>query len=155
MKETNSTNGINRGHFFELLDRAHIASTYVQMALGGHPVLARHPELAGLYEEAVARLEDIYQAVGRLDETRLAVSTRPVNMQSQLVTIDPETLGGTPVFEETRVPVAVLFENLADGLTLDEIVAAYPGLPREKAIEALWRAEKLLVSNENATMPRK
>jgi hypothetical protein len=68
MQETASNNGLNRGHFFELLDRTHIASRYVQMALGGHPVLARHPELTALYEEAVDRLEDLYQAVGRLDE---------------------------------------------------------------------------------------
>ncbi len=68
MNETDSKGGINRGHYFELLDRTHIASSYVQMALGGHPVLARHPELTALYEEAVDRLEDLYQAVGRLDE---------------------------------------------------------------------------------------
>ena len=56
---------------------------------------------------------------------------------SDLVTIDPEILGGTPVFTGTRVPVAVLFENLADGHTLDEILDSYPTLPRQKALEAL------------------
>lgn len=65
-------------------------------------------------------------------------------MSDPLVTIDPEILGGTPVFAGTRVPVAVLFENLADGLTLDEILESYPTLPREKAIEALHQAESLL-----------
>ena len=54
MKETGSKNGINRGHYFELLDRTHIASSYVQMSLGGHPVMASHPELMALYEEALA-----------------------------------------------------------------------------------------------------
>ena len=62
----------------------------------------------------------------------------------QLVTIDPEILGGTPVFSGTRVPIAVLFENLADGLTLDEILESYPTLLREKAIQALQQAESLL-----------
>lgn len=37
-------------------------------------------------------------------------------MSANIVTSDPEILGGTPVFTGTRVPVAVLFENLADGL---------------------------------------
>ncbi|MDP2401387.1 MAG: DUF433 domain-containing protein, partial [Actinomycetota bacterium] len=39
-------------------------------------------------------------------------------MDASVVTSDPDILGGTPVFTGTRVPIAVLFENLADGLTL-------------------------------------
>lgn len=65
-------------------------------------------------------------------------------MGTQLVTSDPEILGGTPVFAGTRVPVAVLFENLAGGLSLDEILDSYPTLKREQAIEALHQAESLL-----------
>jgi len=60
---------LDGGHYFELLDRAHIASSYVQMALGEHPVLDKHPELHVLYEEAVDRLEALYQALGSLDKT--------------------------------------------------------------------------------------
>nr|VFK48585.1 MAG: Uncharacterized conserved protein, DUF433 family [Candidatus Kentron sp. TC] len=63
---------------------------------------------------------------------------------NEIVTIDPEILGGTPVFTGTRVPIAVLFENLADGLGLDEILDSYPTLKREQAIEALYRAESFL-----------
>ena len=65
-------------------------------------------------------------------------------METQLVTTDPAILGGTPVFSGTRVPVAVLFENLADGLSLEEILESYPTLKREQAIEALQQAERLL-----------
>nr|VFK30676.1 MAG: Uncharacterized conserved protein, DUF433 family [Candidatus Kentron sp. MB]VFK34246.1 MAG: Uncharacterized conserved protein, DUF433 family [Candidatus Kentron sp. MB]VFK76610.1 MAG: Uncharacterized conserved protein, DUF433 family [Candidatus Kentron sp. MB] len=60
---------------------------------------------------------------------------------NEIVTIDPEILGGTPVFTGTRIPIAVLFENLADGLGLDEILDSYPTLKREQAIEALHQAE--------------
>lgn len=67
-------------------------------------------------------------------------------MVGQPITIDMKILGGTPVFSGTRVPVAVLFENLADGLTLDEILDSYPTLKREQAIDALHRAELLFVS---------
>jgi uncharacterized protein (DUF433 family) len=45
-----------------------------------------------------------------------------------VVVRDPENLGGRPVFRCTRVPVEVLFENLEDGLTIDEIVDPYPSL---------------------------
>ena len=65
-------------------------------------------------------------------------------MGTQLITSDPEILGGTPVFAGTRVPVAVLFENLAGGLNLEEILDSYPSLKREQAIEALQQAESLL-----------
>ena len=60
---------VNQGHYFELFDRAHIASSYLQMALGDHPVLAKHPELRAFYEGAVENLESLYQAVGKFEET--------------------------------------------------------------------------------------
>lgn len=63
---------------------------------------------------------------------------------NKLVTTDPDVLGGTPVFTGTRVPVAVLFENLADGLSLDEILDSYPTLTKEMALIALLEAESLL-----------
>jgi uncharacterized protein (DUF433 family) len=44
---------------------------------------------------------------------------------------DPEVMGGRTVFAGTRVPVEVLFENLADELTVDEIIASYPTLRKE------------------------
>lgn len=71
-------------------------------------------------------------------------------MSENIVTIDPEILGGTPVFTGTRVPVAVLFENLADGLTLDEILDSYPTLKREQALAALHQAESLLETKKAA-----
>ncbi|MBM3838336.1 MAG: DUF433 domain-containing protein [Verrucomicrobia bacterium] len=38
---------------------------------------------------------------------------------SDLVTVDPDTLGGTPVFKGTRVPVKTLFEYLENNYTLE------------------------------------
>jgi len=50
---------------------------------------------------------------------------------------DPEILGGRPVFRGTRVPVEVLFENLEDGLSINEIIEAYPSLNKEDVIACL------------------
>jgi uncharacterized protein (DUF433 family) len=50
---------------------------------------------------------------------------------------DPNILGGRPVFRGTRVPIEVLFENLEDGLTLDDIAASYPGLDKADLIACL------------------
>ena len=71
-------------------------------------------------------------------------------MTAKIVSSDPAVLGGTPVFLGTRVPVAVLFENLADGMTLDEIIAAYPSLSRETALRALQQAEASLEREQAA-----
>ncbi len=62
-----------------------------------------------------------------------------------LVTINPEILGGTPVFAGTSVPVSVLFENLADGMSLDAVLDAYPALPRDLAVKALRLSGQILV----------
>lgn len=71
-------------------------------------------------------------------------------MGSRIISSDSEVLGGTPVFVGTRVPVAVLFENLADGMTLDEILDAYPTLSREVALTALHEAEASLEREQAA-----
>jgi uncharacterized protein (DUF433 family) len=43
---------------------------------------------------------------------------------SSLFASDPGVMGGRLVFRGTRIPVEVLFENLADGMSLDRAVAA-------------------------------
>ncbi len=65
-------------------------------------------------------------------------------MSNAVVVSDPEILGGTPVFAGTRVPVRVLFENLADGVSLGDILDAYPTITREQAVEALREADALI-----------
>ena len=53
---------------------------------------------------------------------------------------DSEVMGGRTVFAGTRVPVEVLFENLADGLTVDEIIDSYPTLRKEDVLSVLAEA---------------
>ena len=65
---------------------------------------------------------------------------------SDLITIDPEILGGTPVFKGTRVPVKSLFEYLEDNYTLDEFLECFPTVTREKARQVLERSESALVA---------
>ena len=44
----------------------------------------------------------------------------------------PGRVSGAWVFRGTRIPVAAVFENLEDGLTIDEVAALYDGLTREQ-----------------------
>jgi uncharacterized protein (DUF433 family) len=54
-----------------------------------------------------------------------------------LITIDPEILGGTPVFRGTRVPIKSLFEYLEDNYTLDEFLECFPSVTRVMAVALL------------------
>ena len=65
---------------------------------------------------------------------------------SDLITVEPEILGGTPVFKGTRVPVRSLFEYLEDNYTLDQFLEYFPTVTREAAREVLERSAPALVS---------
>ena len=64
---------------------------------------------------------------------RLASGLNPC----ELITVDPDILGGTPIFRGTHVPVRVLFEYLTDSLSLDYFLETFPSVPRELAIAVL------------------
>ena len=54
-----------------------------------------------------------------------------------LVEIDPEKLGGTPVFYGTRVPIRNLFDCLEAGESLDQFLEQFPTVMREQALAVL------------------
>ena len=49
---------------------------------------------------------------------------------------DPERVSGAWVFRDTRTPVSAVFENLEDGVMIDELIELYDGLTREQ-VEAV------------------
>ena len=53
------------------------------------------------------------------------------------VSSEPGVLGGRLVFEGTRVPVDALWNNLADGASLEEFLEWFPTVSREQAEEVL------------------
>jgi uncharacterized protein (DUF433 family) len=61
-------------------------------------------------------------------------------MTDDLITTDPEILGGTPVFCGTRVPVRTMFEYLEGNYTLDEFRDCFPSVSREAAVAVLERS---------------
>jgi uncharacterized protein (DUF433 family) len=56
---------------------------------------------------------------------------------SELITTDPDILGGTPVFKGTRVPVKTLFEYLENDYSLEEFLDCFPSVTRAMACELL------------------
>jgi uncharacterized protein (DUF433 family) len=65
---------------------------------------------------------------------------------SDLFTIDPEILGGAPVFKGTRVPVRTLFQYLENDYSLEEFLECFPTVTREMARRVLERSERALLS---------
>ncbi|HEY2413608.1 MAG TPA: DUF433 domain-containing protein [Pirellulaceae bacterium] len=60
---------------------------------------------------------------------------------------DSERLGGTLCFAGTRVPVDALFQNLEDGVSLDEFLVAFEGVRRADALAVLEHARRLIVTS--------
>ncbi len=69
---------------------------------------------------------------------------------AEFVVVDPEILGGTPVFRGTRVPVASLFDHLADGISLSEFLDDFPYVSRAQATAVIQLAEAGLLSGLRA-----
>ncbi|MVN22179.1 DUF433 domain-containing protein [Mucilaginibacter arboris] len=69
------------------------------------------------------------------------------------INVDPETMGGTPVFTGTRIPVQTLFDYIEGGDDLNEFLDDYPTITKEAAVEVLNMAKKTLTTektlNEN------
>ena len=60
------------------------------------------------------------------------------------IEIDPNILAGKPVIKGTRIPVYLIIELLANGLTPQQILKEYPELKQEDIKAALLYASKLL-----------
>lgn len=64
---------------------------------------------------------------------------------SDLVTVDPEILGGTPVFTGTRVPMKTLFDYLQDSYTLQQFLECFPTVSREMAVRLLEHSQETVL----------
>ena len=77
-------------------------------------------------------------------------------MGGKIINIDPEILGGTPVFFGTRVPIKNLFDYLESGETINSFLEDFDGVQREQVVKILAMSQKLIeastgVLNENFT----
>ena len=72
-------------------------------------------------------------------------------LDHNLVEIDPEKLGGTPVFRGTRVPIQNLYDSLESGESVEQFLEQYPTVSREQLIAVLEESkERLLDGHEIA-----
>ena len=79
---------------------------------------------------------DLYNLITSAEEknTELVPASDP---RSQFISIDPNRMWGAACIVGTRVPVKSLFDHLASGVSLDEFLDDFEGVPREKCLEAI------------------
>jgi len=70
-------------------------------------------------------------------------------MYTRVINIDPEILGGTPVFFGTRVPIKNLFDYLETGDTIEIFLEDFEGVSRNQVIRVLEMSQKLIETSSN------
>lgn len=59
------------------------------------------------------------------------------------ITSDPEICHGRVCVKGTRIMVSVILDNLSEGLTIEEIIEAYPPLTKDDILAAINYAAEL------------
>ena len=59
------------------------------------------------------------------------------------ITLDPNVCHGSACIKGTRIMVSVVLDNLAAGLSVDEILRSYPSLKRDSILAAISYAAEL------------
>jgi uncharacterized protein (DUF433 family) len=75
-------------------------------------------------------------------------------MEARAINIDPEILGGTPVFFGTRVPIKNLFDYLETGDSIETFLKDFDGVRKNQVVKVLEMSQKLIetsthILNEN------
>ncbi|HBX50685.1 MAG TPA: hypothetical protein DEH02_06390 [Bacteroidales bacterium] len=68
-------------------------------------------------------------------------------MLGKIINIDPEILGGTPVFSGTRVPVKNLFDYLEAGKSIDMFIEDFDTINKKQILQLLELTNKLLLTS--------
>lgn len=70
-------------------------------------------------------------------------------MTRQIINIDPDILGGTPVFYGTRIPVKNLFDYLEAGKTIHYFLDDFQAVKRAQVVKVLEMSKKLIETSPN------
>lgn len=76
-------------------------------------------------------------------------------MTRSRITVRSDQMGGAPCIRSLRIPVATIVAMVADGMTTDEILQAYPDLEREDVQAALRFAAEAVRERQVPRVPGK
>ena len=74
-------------------------------------------------------------------------------MRFQRITVNPKQMGGVPCIRSLRIPVATVVAMVAEGMSEEEMLAAYPDLEPEDIKEALRYAAEAVRERELPLVP--
>jgi len=69
-------------------------------------------------------------------------------MNPTRITVNPNQMGGVPCIRGLRIPVATVVGMVAEGMTVEQILQAYPDLEAEDIREALTFAAEAVRERE-------
>lgn len=64
------------------------------------------------------------------------------------IELNPDIMYGKPVLIGTRIPVDLIIEKLSLGESIEDMIAAYPTINREKVLSCLAYAAALIRNEE-------
>lgn len=68
----------------------------------------------------------------------------------EIINVDPELMGGTPVFRGTRIPIQTLFDHLEEGDSIDIFFDDFPGVSRDQVLALLEMAKLSIIEQAKA-----
>ena len=67
-----------------------------------------------------------------------------------VIEINPDVMGGTPVFKGTRVPIQNLFDYIEGDEPLDEFLDDFPSVTRDQVIQLLDEMKAQVINTPKA-----
>lgn len=64
------------------------------------------------------------------------------------ITADPDIMLGKPIIKGTRITVEIILRKLSDGMTMEELLEAYPSLTKEDILAALSYSADVISEEE-------
>jgi uncharacterized protein (DUF433 family) len=78
-------------------------------------------------------------------ELELVVQNAYVLAMKTWIVSDPEHLGGNPRVRDTKIPISLVVESIAAGMSIREVVDPYPSLTEEAVKGVLHEAAEMAV----------
>lgn len=64
------------------------------------------------------------------------------------ITVDPDIITGKPIIKGTRITVDLILRKLSEGMSIDEMLEAYPHLTKEDILAALSYSADVIAQEE-------
>ena len=78
-----------------------------------------------------------------LKTSNIQKTSEDVDVIARQITSNPDIMDGLPVFSGTRIPVYIILDYLAEGMSFEQILKDYPGLNKNQKQTTLKFAELL------------